>query len=199
MTVIPFETILDVTAKAYGVPCGDLRDPKDEIAWEAREAFCWLAAGLTGRDPAEIGMAVSLSRELAEDAAERIAARLNDGRDLDERLGAIEVEVRTLVGLSDRIGLRLPPSAQPFAIARRLVRSERDAMQVPVADLMAVGAALIALAGSRQEPRSELVRAAQLYDQADRIAADARFTSNERPAARVRADALQKLKQLIGA
>ena len=199
MTDVPLDTILDVTAKAYGVTDGELRLPPDERAWEAREAFCWLAAGLTGRTPDEIGLAVGLAPEIAEAAAERIAARLNDGRDLDERLMAIEIEILTLLKLSEQIGLRLPAAAHPFAIARKLVRSERDAMSVPVADLMAVGAALIALAGSRAPARSEIVQAAERYARAECSADEARFTVNEKPSARARADALQQLKDLIGA
>ena len=106
--MIAAETILDVTARAFSVGAAEIRDPQRAEAWEAREAFCWLARGLLQAEPGDIGLVVGLSPALAEDACEAIAARLNDGRELDERLGSIEIEVRALAKLSDRIGLRLP-------------------------------------------------------------------------------------------
>ena len=197
--MIALKTILDVTAGAYGVTVEAIRAPGDGAAWEARAAFCWLARGFSGRAFAEMGMAVALPAETAEQACDQIAGRLNGGRDLDARLGAISVEIQALASLSDRIGLKLPAQPHPFDVARRLCRSKREAMSVGVDELMAVGAALIALSTRQTNADSRLVRAARAFERARAAELDAKFTINETPAARVAAGALKTLKDLIGA
>ncbi len=195
--MIALETLLDVTARAHGLDAGRLRNPHDGGAREAREAFCWLARGLIGLEPAAAGLAVGLTAEAAEAASESVAGRLNDGRDLADRLFLIEVEVRALERLSDRIAMKRVEAIHPFEVAKTLCRSKRDAMTVTVDELMAVGAALIALQAAR--PRGDVVAAATRLIAAEAAAAEARFTIEEKPAARSRAAAMNDLKALIGA
>ncbi len=197
--MIALSTLLDVTARAFGVDACALRSPGDDRGAEARAAFCYLATGLTQALDDEIGVVCALRPEMVAHEREWLAGLLNRARDLDETVFSIEVEARTLDALSEKIGIRTPPAAHPFAIAKKLLASERAAMAATAAEILSVAAALVALAGSRPAPKSDLALAAERYERSRRTMADALFTRDERPARRAHDAALTNLKQLIGA
>lgn len=195
--MIPLDVILETVALRFDLTNNALRRQSSENARLARSVYCYLARGLQAGTPRAIGEAVMMSEEDVEAACDWAAGELSDSREFVQRIAEIEIEARAFVGVAAKYGLPLPTTANPKAIALRLIHSPREAGRVSIGDLCAIGAAYLTL--DRMRPgASDLAQAVEAYERAQLAAVSLRFTHSERGAIQRRDAARATILKLLG-